>query len=93
MIVILGLSLNACSNKMEFTTLPVAPAARGDVNIRKDKNDNSYIDKSIGNLAEMDQIQGENTTYLVRIVTEGEDPKNAYFKSLKKKKLSLLEDL
>lgn len=76
MLVILGLSLYACSNKMEFTTSPVAPAARGDVNIKKDRNDNYSIDVSITNLAEVERIQGENTTYVVWIVTEGEEAKN-----------------
>jgi hypothetical protein len=76
MVVTLGLILNACSNKMEFTTSPLAPAARGDVNIKKDRNDNYSIDVSIRNLAEIERIQGENTTYVVWIVTEGDEPKN-----------------
>lgn len=76
MIVMLGLSLNACSNKMAFTNSTIAPAARGDVSIKKDRNQNYSVDVSISNLAEIERLQGDNATYVVWVVTEGENPKN-----------------
>ena len=76
LIVMLGLSLNACSEKMVFKNSLIAPAARGDVRVRKDRNENYSVDVSISNLAEIERLQGENNTYVVWVVTEGENPKN-----------------
>jgi hypothetical protein len=70
------LALSACSKKIAFATSSVAPAARGYVKIKKDKNENYALDISISNLAEVERLQGNNKTYVVWMTSNNETAKN-----------------
>ena len=73
---VLLLALNSCSKKVYFTTSPVAPAARGYVKIKQDKNQNYTIDIDIADLAEVERLQGSPKAYVVWMVSSNESPKN-----------------
>jgi anti-sigma-K factor RskA len=75
-VTIIMLTLNSCSKKISFNTSPVVPAARGNVKIKKDKNENYTIEISISDLAEVERLEGENKTYVVWMVSNNENPKN-----------------
>lgn len=73
---ILAMTWQSCSRHMAFRTSPVVPAARGDVKVKQDKNNNFSINIDISGLAEVERLQGANKIYVVWIKTENEDPRN-----------------
>jgi hypothetical protein len=67
---------NSCVTNVSFMTSYVAPAARGDVTIKTDKNKNYIIDIKVRNLAEVERLQSSKQTYVVWLVTDQEISKN-----------------
>lgn len=61
-IVIILFSFNSCAKNISFLTSSVVPAARGEVEYKKDKNDNWIIKVSISDLAESSRLQPSKLT-------------------------------
>lgn len=66
----LTISLNACSSKMTFGNSVVAPAATGNVNVKKDKNKNYVMKVNVRNLANPKSLTPSKNTYLVWMETK-----------------------
>ncbi|MGA0560059.1 hypothetical protein ACO2Q8_25585 [Larkinella sp. VNQ87] len=58
-------AFNACTPKMSFKTSSLAPAANGNVNVKKDRNKNYTLKVSVRNLAEPKNLTPAKNTYLV----------------------------
>ena len=56
---------SACAKKINFLNSAVTPAARGDVKIKKDGNNNYNINIHLLNLAESNRLQPPKNTYVV----------------------------
>jgi len=69
-------SFSSCATKAKFAISTVAPAARGDVKVTKDKNKNYEIKIEIYNLAEVERLQPAKNTYVVWLVSEQDETKN-----------------
>ena len=76
LMLIIALSLSACSKKIAFLTSSVVPAARGYVNIKTDKNKNNVIDIHLSELAEVQRLQPARQTYVVWMLTDHDITKN-----------------
>lgn len=63
------LTISSCSQKLNFQTSNVVPAAKGKVKIKKDKNNNYSITINIDNLAEATRLEPPKKTYVVWIET------------------------
>jgi hypothetical protein len=74
--VLLIFSLSACTSKYAFQTSPVVPAARGNVKVKKDGNNNYLIKVDISNLAEVKRLQPPKSAYVVWMVGEEDVAKN-----------------
>ncbi len=59
----------SCATKEKFQTSAVVPAARGEIKVKKDKNDNYRISVSLSNLAEPGRLQPPKKTYVIWMVT------------------------
>jgi len=70
------LSNGACSKKVAFQNSPVVPAARGDVKVTRDKNNNYVIKIQLDNLAEVKRLQTAKDIYLVWMTTDQDSTKN-----------------
>ncbi len=69
-IVMMMVSLGACSKKVVFLPSSVVPAAEGHVKVKKDGNDNYAISLKVSNLAEVDKMQPPKKTYVVWMETD-----------------------
>ena len=76
LMVLFLLSCTSCSKKIAFLTSPVVPAARGDVQVKKDNNKNYVIHVNIMDLAEVERLSPPKKTYVVWMVSEQEIAKN-----------------
>ncbi len=63
------LSTTSCSTKAAFLTSAVVPAARGEVKVTRDNNDNYIIELEIANLAEPERLDPPKKLYVVWMVT------------------------
>ena len=72
----LVLSFTSCATRVKFATSSVAPAARGDVKIKKDNNNNYTIKIHIRNLAEVSRLQQGRQSYVVWLVSDKDETKN-----------------
>jgi hypothetical protein len=72
----LVLTFSSCATRVKFATSSVVPAARGDVKIKKDKNNNYIIKIEITNLAEVSRLQQSRQSYVVWLVSEKDETKN-----------------
>lgn len=70
------LALTACTSKYAFQTSSVVPAARGDVKVKKDGNDNYLIKVDIANLSEVKRLTPAKQAYVVWLVDAQETAKN-----------------
>lgn len=70
------LSFNSCATKAKFVTSTVVPAARGDVKVKKNNNNNYVIEIEISNLAEVERLQPQKQVYVVWLITEQDETKN-----------------
>jgi hypothetical protein len=62
---VLLLTFSSCSKKIEFENSNVVPAARGDVSVKKDKNNNYNIQMELSYLAEPERLQPPKKYYVV----------------------------
>lgn len=72
----LVLSFSSCATRVKFATSSVSPAARGDVKIKKDNNNNYTIKIQIRNLAEVSRLQPGRQSYVVWLVSDKDETKN-----------------
>jgi hypothetical protein len=77
MIAILIVSFfSACAKRVNFQTSSVVPAARGNVKVSRDNNQNYNIQLQVSNLAEVDRLETSRETYVVWMVTDNNETKN-----------------
>jgi hypothetical protein len=67
---------SSCARKISFQTSSVVPAARGDVKVKKDNNNNYSIQVSLSNLSEPKRLQPSKNTYVVWMGTDDNVTKN-----------------
>lgn len=73
---LLLLSLTSCAKKITFQTSSVVPAARGNVTIDKDNNNNYAVKIRINNLAEVKRLEPSRIAYVVWMETDASQVKN-----------------
>lgn len=66
----------SCSKKTAFNTSPIIPAARGEVAVKKDNNENYHIELQISFLAEPQRLNPPKSTYVVWMLSEDSNPIN-----------------
>jgi hypothetical protein len=66
----------SCSKKVMFQTSSVIPAARGEVAVKSDKNNNYDIELQISYLAEPERLDPPKKTYVVWMTSEDNNPIN-----------------
>ena len=77
LIAILIVSLfSACAKRVNFQTSSVVPAARGNIKVSRDNNENYNIQLQVTNLAEVDRLETSKETYVVWMVTDNNETKN-----------------
>lgn len=76
LITVLVLSISACTRKTSFLTSAVVPAARGNVTVNTDKNENYVIQIQLSGLAEVERLDPPKQTYVVWMVTDRDITKN-----------------
>ena len=67
---------SSCARKINFQSSSVVPAARGDVKVKKDNNNNYSIQISLSDLAEPKRLQPSKNTYVVWMETANNATKN-----------------
>ncbi|MGZ3837563.1 MAG: hypothetical protein ACXVMS_08140 [Flavisolibacter sp.] len=67
---------SSCAKKINFQGSSVVPAARGEVKVKKDHNNNYRIQVSLNNLAEPGRLQPPKKTYVVWMETGDNLTKN-----------------
>jgi hypothetical protein len=75
-IAITSLIMCACAKKIAFQTSEIVPAARGDVKVKKDNNNNYAIKIFIRNLAEVKRLSPPKNAYIVWMETDQQPAKN-----------------
>jgi len=70
------LIFSACSKKITFLTSPVVPAARGNVSVKKDNNNNYKIQVDLDGLAEVSRLQPPKKMYIVWMTSDVNTTKN-----------------
>jgi hypothetical protein len=74
---VLLLTFTSCSKKIQFENSNVVPAARGDVSVKKDKNNNYNIQMELSYLAEPERLQPPKKYYVVWLAsTDNQIPLN-----------------
>jgi hypothetical protein len=76
LIIVMSITILSCSNKMDFQTSAIVPAARGSVKVKKDNNNNYAVKIFIRNLAEVKRLSPTKTAYIVWIETDQLPAKN-----------------
>jgi hypothetical protein len=66
----------SCAKKTVFNNSHITPAARGEVSVKKDKNNNYNIELQISYLAEPERLNPPRMTYVVWMLTEDNNPIN-----------------
>jgi hypothetical protein len=69
-------SLTSCAVRMPFSTTSVAPAAEGQVKVKRDNNENYFIKISVSNLVEVERLQPPKQTYVVWMRSDQEHTEN-----------------
>lgn len=64
------LFFGACSKQLKFENSTLVPAARGDVSVKKDQNNNYRIRLNISFLAEPERLQPSKKYYVVWLLSE-----------------------
>ena len=68
--------LSSCARKISFQNSAIVPAARGNVKIKKDNNNNYRIQISLDDLAEPKRLEPSKNTYVVWMETANDVTKN-----------------
>jgi len=74
--VMILISLDSYAKKFSFLSSSVVPAARGYVNVKRDKNKNYVIEVKVSNLAEVNRLQPSKQAYVIWMITDQEITKN-----------------
>lgn len=74
--VMIMLSCSLQAQKIPFIQSSIAPAAKGHVKIKTDRNNNNIIKIKIKNLAEIERLDPAMKTYVVWMVTDRETTDN-----------------
>jgi hypothetical protein len=61
---------SSCARKINFSNSTIVPAARGSVEVKKDKNNNYAIDIDIRHLAEPDRLPEPKKLYIVWVESQ-----------------------
>lgn len=69
-------TFGSCATKTSFLSSPVVPAARGDVKVSQNKNDNYVIKVNVSNLAEANRLQPAKNMYVVWMEGENNQTQN-----------------
>ncbi|MDF1574456.1 MAG: hypothetical protein P1P86_04600 [Bacteroidales bacterium] len=69
-------SFTSCAVNVPFSTTSVAPAAEGQVKVKRDNNLNYLIKIKVSNLVEVERLKPAKQTYVVWMVTDQEYIKN-----------------
>ncbi len=77
-LVMLGIVIisSSCSQKISFQNSSVVPAARGNVTLKTDKNNNNSINLTVTDLAESSRLSPAKNAYVVWMVTDQNLTKN-----------------
>jgi hypothetical protein len=75
-VILIAFGLLSCTKKMMFNASPVVPAAKGDVKLKKDGNNNYEVELSLKHLADSKRLTPPRETYVVWIETENNGIKN-----------------
>lgn len=75
-VLISALTFTSCAKKVAFQTSSIVPAARGDVKVTKDENQNYKIKIELENLAEINRIEPSRNAYVVWLETDDDVVKN-----------------
>ncbi len=67
---------SSCAKKIAFENSSVVPAARGNVTVKKDKNNNYAIKMQLSYLAEPNRLDPPKRTYVVWVLTENNVTQN-----------------
>ena len=70
------ISMNSCTHKIAFLTSTVAPAARGYITVKTDKNKNYVIKVELMYLAEAKRMTPPKNTYVVWMVSNNNATQN-----------------
>lgn len=65
LMVFISQTISSCSKKIEFNNSSIVPAARGHVNVKKDKNNNYNIKLELSYLAEPNRLDPPKQFYVV----------------------------
>lgn len=76
LMIMITISISSCTKKIAFLTSSVVPAARGDVQVHKDKNMNYVIHVHISELAEISRLSPPRQSYVIWMVTDQDITKN-----------------
>ncbi len=74
--VLMLLNFSSCAKKINFQSSSLVPAARGEVKVKKDNNNNYGIHISLNKLAEPNRLQPPKTMYVVWMETADNVTKN-----------------
>jgi hypothetical protein len=77
-VLFLSLSLNSCAKKVAFENTSIAPAARGEIKVKKnkDQNNNYNIEIQISYLAEPERLNPPKKSYVVWLESDENFPNN-----------------
>ena len=68
--------MSSCARKINFENSSVVPAARGNVKVKQDNNNNYDIHISLSDLSEPKRLQPSKSTYVVWMETDNSVTKN-----------------
>ena len=72
-LVLIVFTLSSCAKKVVFETSTITPAARGEVKVKKDDNNNYNIELKVDYLTEPGRLTPAKRTYVVWLVSENND--------------------
>lgn len=75
-IILFIVTAQGCAKKVNFQTSQIAPAATGEVKIKKERNANYKIDVSIRHLASPDKLATSRKFYIVWVEMGEANPRN-----------------
>ncbi|MEC4049909.1 hypothetical protein OX284_010755 [Flavobacterium sp. SUN046] len=67
------LTVTSCAKKITFLNSSVVPAARGEVAVKKDKNNNYDVQIQLSYLAEPERLEPPKKTYVVWLISDESD--------------------
>ncbi len=75
-VIAMVIPFTSCTKKITFLNSTVVPAAKGFVKVKKDKNKNYIVKIKVSDLAEVERVQSNKTTYVVWMKSDRGDAEN-----------------